>query len=374
MSKAWSREGIGQRIGRGGVRFAYRDAGHRVRCEIPLAELTAFLTNGADLESNLGRRGEEVRLKTFLNDAYLPKCARPRFQNPRSYDSEVDLVKTLARTLGAKPLHQIRSSDAEDHKAQRLAAGRANSSIKKELMCLSRAMTFAASMELVKKNPLSPVRGLPSADRSSIWLKLPEIDSLIAACPDRLAPLVEFLILTGARVGEALLVEASDVRRERGVILIPTEKRKVPPRDCMRPINIESLSPRFERLLERLAAQGNQGRFFPMTYPAFNGLFIDARAKAKLDHIHAHDLRGTYCVHRALVVKSFRQLQCEMGHRDAKSIQSYLDRAEQFDPAESIFYVPQEKSVITAPEMSSIGDPSRASSAYLPGRSAHLLN
>ena len=37
----------------------------------------------------------------------------------------------------------------------------------------------------------------------------------------------------------------------------------------------------------------------------------------------------------------------ELGHRDAKSVQSYLDRAEQFDPADSIFYRPPEPWVDT---------------------------
>lgn len=368
MSNAWSNEGIGQRIGRDKFRFDYRDGDRRIRCTVTRAELTAFLTNGVDRESNLGPKGGQMTLERFFNDAYLPDCARPRFLNPRSYEAEVDLTKALSRTLGATPIHQIRSSDAEEHKSQRIEAGRANSSIKKELRCLGRAMEYAASMEIVRKNPLKPVRGLPSADRSSIWLRLQEIDRLTAACPARLSLLVEFLILTGARIGEALLFEASDVRRERGVILIPTEKRKAPARDCLRSIDIKSLGPRFERLLERMEAKVSQGRFFPMTYPAFNGLFAGARTRAKLDHIHAHDLRGTFCIHRALVVKNFRQLQYEMGHRDAKSVESYLGRAEQFDPTESIFYMPPSEPESWTTTMPPIRDYPRGPSAAIIGR------
>ena len=51
-----------------------------------------------------------------------------------------------------------------------------------------------------------------------------------------------------------------------------------------------------------------------------------------------HDLRHTFCMHRAMVVKSFRQLQTEMGHSSAASIQKYLDEAQRFDIRESIFY------------------------------------
>jgi hypothetical protein len=42
-----------------------------------------------------------------------------------------------------------------------------------------------------------------------------------------------------------------------------------------------------------------------------------------------------------MVVQSFRQLQYELGHRDAKSVQSYLDRAQEFEPSDSIFFDPQ---------------------------------
>jgi integrase len=339
-TKAWGREGIGQRIGRDKIFFSYWDEDVRVRRTISKSLLTEFLTNGQNRDSNLSAGAESLTLQKFLMDHYLPRCAQPRLPNPRSFKAETDLSRALIKTLGNTPLHALGSSDAEMHKANRLADACANNSIKKELRCLSRAMDFAVSMELVRKNPLQPVRGLPSADRSSIWLKLPEIARLLTACPGRLSALVEFMIFTGARIGEALLVEASDIRSDSGVILVPTEKRKCPPRDCMRKLDIESLGPRFKPLLSRLEAQGNSGRLFPLTYPGFSGLFAAAREKAKLDHIHAHDLRGTFAVHRALVVKSFRQLQAELGHRDSKSVESYLDRAEQFDPKQSIFYAP----------------------------------
>ena len=50
-----------------------------------------------------------------------------------------------------------------------------------------------------------------------------------------------------------------------------------------------------------------------------------------------YDLRGTFCMHRAMVVKSFRQIQTEMGHASPKSIEHYLAVAGHHRMAESIF-------------------------------------
>ncbi|MBI4679042.1 MAG: hypothetical protein HY748_15805 [Elusimicrobia bacterium] len=39
------------------------------------------------------------------------------------------------------------------------------------------------------------------------------------------------------------------------------------------------------------------------------------------------------------MVKTSRQLQIELGHGDARSIDSYLARVKSFNPRDSIFYV-----------------------------------
>lgn len=342
-----TRIGIGQRVGREEIQFEYLDGDNYVRRKIPKALLTSFLTNGLDKDSNLGTGAQPVTLEHFMHNDYLPKCATPRLKaNSESLNSEIDLARTVIITIGQILIHEIRPASAEKHKTTRLSEGRANATIKKELRCLGRAMSYAASLELIRKNLLPPVKGLPSADRRWIWLRLPLIDKLLECCPERIRLLVEFMILTGARFGEAVLVEAGDVKLDRGIILIPTEKKKVPPREYMRPLNIESLGPRFSVLLAKMNASTASGRFFPMPYSTVSKDFEKAREKARLrEHFrgiefHLHDLRGTFAVHRAVVVKTNRQLEAEIGHSDWNSLRSYLDRADVLAPEESIFHVP----------------------------------
>jgi hypothetical protein len=82
--------------------------------------------------------------------------------------------------------------------------------------------------------------------------------------------------LTGARIGEALLVQDGDVKWDRGVILIPTEKRKVPPRECMRALKIASLGPRFKVLLTQMHPDTATRLYFPMSKHVVNDNFIAA--------------------------------------------------------------------------------------------------
>lgn len=82
-----------------------------------------------------------------------------------------------------------------------------------------------------------------------------------------------------------------------------------------------------------------------MSYNYFQRLFSEARAAAEMAEIHPHDLRGTFAMHRAMVINSFRQLQAELGHGNPRSMQAYLDRARQFDPKESVFYADSARGV-----------------------------
>lgn len=329
------------------VRFEYHMMGQYVRRIVTLKALTMFLTGEVELNHNLAPGASSMELGKFMSQEYLPRCARPRFTNHLSYEAEVDLVKTLDKTLGALALHEITSREAEKHKTSRLEQGISNNTIKKELHCLRRIMDYAVRLGLVRENLLPPVKGLPSRNRRDIWLRKEEIERLLPCCSERIREYVEVLILTGARVGEALDLKEGDLDLTLGILRMPTEKQRRPPREIMREFRLESLGPRLTRLLESLVPHPKTGYYFcqsddgrPLRYDWVNREFVIARGKAGLDHVHLHDLRGTFTMHRSMVVKNFRQLQAELGHRDAHSIQSYLDRAQCFNPEESIFYSP----------------------------------
>lgn len=340
------------RMGRELVRIEFRYEGEYVRRTCRMDALRSFLLGGEPDESNLAFKAEPITFQDYVDQKYLPFAARPRLKNPKSLLCEVNLIKALRKRLGDRYLHEIQTKDAEALKEFWLKQPRVNSTIKKRLNCLRRVMDYAESAGLIKKNPIKPVKGLPVGDRAHIWLRLPQIDHLLEKCDPTIKPLVEYMILTGARIGEALDFRQGDVRN--GKLYVPTEKQGRPARDQMREFDIVSLGPRFAALLGRLSPHPKTGYYFyaferggtgsALSYNYFQRLFSEAREAARLpelqpnEKLHPHDLRGTFAMHRAMVVNSFRQLQAELGHGNPRSMQAYLDRARQFDPKESVFY------------------------------------
>lgn len=334
------------RINREEFGFDFRYQGKRRRGKIPVSAIVALICgNREPADSNLGAGAQPITLNDFVKNNYLPLNAKRRLVNPLSYVSEEFVILAVCKLLGDRSLHEIRSRDSEVCKDVWLKEENVNSTIKKRLNCLRRVMDYAIRRELVKTNPIPPVRDLPVGNRRHIWLKLDEIERLLAGCHPAIRDLVEYLVLTGARLNEGLDFRVGDIRD--GKLYVPTQKQKKPMRDAMREFDVASLGPRFAALIARLKPHPKTGFYFYANLGSASHLsdqyaeklFQDARTAAGLgDNVHLHDLRGTFAMHRAMVVHSFRRLQAEMGQGDPQSIQSYLDRAGSFDPKQSIFF------------------------------------
>jgi integrase len=83
------------------------------------------------------------------------------------------------------------------------------------------------------------------------WISPEQADQLIEACNEQLRPLVIFLLYTGARIGEALWLNWSDVDLTRGHVIFPID-----PSDGRRTKNNEArgvpLHPRLRAALANL--------------------------------------------------------------------------------------------------------------------------
>jgi len=283
-------------------------------------------------------------------DKYLLRCARPNLKD-NSYAREQDAVNALIKFFGQKFLHEIDLESWEKYKTGRLGGTLSfcrkpcvNSTVDKELDCLKRILAYAANLNLIKVNVIASVKGLKAGSRRAIWLRLPEIDRLLGHCPPWLANIVEFRILTGARPSEARFFGKENVDRDKDEIWLQTLKKR-DGKEHRRYISIKSLGPRFKALLARLAPHPQTGYFFfkrngqPHSISHIEHHFAKARNDAGLKQVIPYDLRGTFAMHRAMVVQNFRQLQTEMGHGNPQSIQSYLDEAGRYRKEDSIFYV-----------------------------------
>jgi integrase len=348
-----------KRVGKDSVDIEYRHNGYHIHRIIGLSELTEFLTGSALQESNLGPKGI-ITLDAFCAEWYLPKSARHRLKE-RTYTREVALVHALQNYFKEARLHDVSRDNWETYQNLRLsgklsASGKpcAEGTVKKEFKCLRMILSYATALGFLKTNVLAGVKpNLSDGNRSDIWLTKDEITQFLGNLPDglkRFRDLFEFRIWTGARPEEAALFGKNNVNWETGEIWLHTIKkhRKDTNPNTRRYFKIKSLGPRFEALLKSLVPHPVSGLYFcnpkdgnPYVARYVLKVFdraISATGITKRLPVVPYDLRGTFAMHRAMVIKSFRQLQTEMGHSSPKSIEHYLDAANHTMPKDSIFY------------------------------------
>lgn len=341
------------------VRISYRMGKLHVRRVVAIAALTEFLTGAPCEAPNLGPKGA-ISFAEFCEEYYLPKNAKHRLK-VKTYTREENLVKALGRYLGGKLLDKITREDWDTYLDMRLTgklSGRgkpcSQGTVKKEFKSLRMILAYATELGFIQKNVIAGVKStLSDGNRSDIWLTKEEIVRLLSKIPDthlNFRNLFEFRIWTGARPEEAAHFGKDNVNWETGEIWILSGKsrKKNVGNAHRRYLKIKSLGPRFETLLRSMIPHPVSGLYFYSKetgepYSPRYVLKVFARAIkdagiAKRMPVVPYDLRGTYATHRAMVVKSFRQLQTEMGHSSPKSIEHYLDSATHHLPSESIFY------------------------------------
>ena len=333
------------------LRVEYRFENRYVRRVISMAEFTKFLEGQQRKESNLVEGKGPILFAEFVKEKYLPRCARPNLKQ-NSYEREQDSTIGLIHFFGERPLHEIDVDMWENYKTGRLYGTHAfsrrkcvNSTVDKEFDCLRRTLNYAVQLSLIKLNPLFAVKGLKNESREEVWLRKGDIERLLVCSTPygMFKDLFEFRILTGARPSEASLFGKENMNHESGEFWIQTLKKRGK-KIHKRYFQIKSLGPRFEALLNRLKPHPVSGLYFcrpsgeAYKVDSIDGVFAKIRDAAGLPNVKPYDLRGTFAMHRAMVVKNFRQLQTEMGHSSPMSIQSYLDEASRFKPDESIFF------------------------------------
>lgn len=359
----------------GRFEFDFTFEGRRVRRAVDCGDLVYFLEGGAfDFDANLGDGKEPISFYDFVYNYYLPLHSEAR-KKPGVYKTDRITMKSLARYFGDEPVHHIFASDWEEYKkvrltngevptrckrladeqldprARRLAPGQKASpwTVNRELSGLNQVMEYALGLRLLKENPIQKCTRLPARARKEFWLRKNDIDLFIRSVPlTKESPIFrhlgEFLILTGARIGEALLFNARQVDWQRREVELVTFKKRGKERDTVyRYLSIDSLGPRFTSLLRSMVPHPLTGNYFagrrgqPLTYSWVYKHLAKGGDEAGFTWLRPHDLRHTFAMHRAMVIRDFRQLQMELGQEDPASVQSYLDNTSRMHREDSIF-------------------------------------
>jgi len=185
------------------------------------------------------------------------------------------------------------------------------------------------NLEGVTHNPAKELRSLKVDNKIERFLTAGDAERLMAAVRKSENPhlqyIVAFLVLTGARRGEALTVQWKDVNFDQGSWRIPRSKsgkvRHVP-------LSVDALA-----VLQRMrAVQTEQNRVSEYVFPnpdtgkPFVSLFFSwdtARKQAGLPELRIHDLRHSFASFLVNSGRSLYEVKELLGHADIKTTSRY---------------------------------------------------
>jgi integrase len=174
------------------------------------------------------RWAEEIRAKreaAILTESVYGRAATTTFAHAAlSFVEATGSRRFVMRVLdhfGTTPLPLI-GQEAIDNAASKLYPKASNATRNRQVYTpVSAILQHAARKGWCAR----PVFTRPKMSKVAIrWLKYDEAERLIAACSTHLRPLVITLLYTGARIGEVLWLDWSDVDLERRHVTFPKTK------------------------------------------------------------------------------------------------------------------------------------------------------
>jgi integrase/recombinase XerD len=290
-----------------------------------------------DLRENDGLKWGERRKRTF--EAVAEWFSKKHFPvvRPTSARRYVTSLNQLVPHFGNMQIDEIRSAHLTAFQEKRLAAGVTNSSIRRDLACMSVLYSYAEAREWVTRNPVKPFLfeasrlGLKENDARERFLKRPEEDLILDHIAPKAGIAATFAIDTGLRKNEQFSLPWVDVDLRARELLVRKEWAKSK-RDRTVPI-----LDRTHRLLTQMWANRTspyvfataQGRRYSLGSPTMwealqKAVFRINKASALAGHprmqaVEWHDLRRT-CGCRLLQDRGFTMEAVSkwLGHSSVK--------------------------------------------------------
>ncbi|MES1934296.1 integrase family protein [Salinisphaera shabanensis T35B1] len=305
------------------------------------------------------RKQKSGTLRAFIENEYRPWAKANRKQG----DANCDRALKVFPALADRPLHEITAHQVDRIRTERLNAGRAPTTINRDVACLSGALSYAVRAKYIEVHPLADLKAADSDTSSKVrYLSDDEAKRLRAALRarddeiregrnrgnawreergrelmpaipldgygDHLTPLVLLSLNTGVRRGEAFGLEWADVDFELQQVTIrgATSKKN---RTRHIPLNTEALD-----ALTRWHKQAGETK---LVFTNRDGGRVDNVRKswagvlnaAKITGFRWHDMRHTFAswlVMRGVDLNTVREL---LGHGDIKMTLRYAHLAPQ---------------------------------------------
>lgn len=280
----------------------------------------------------------EARKRTLGEaiDRYLT-VTLPQSKFQKNTREQTRMLTWWKAELGDRPLVTINPSaiaeirDRLATETTRAGKLRTGATINRRIAALSGVLTVTVKeYGWLTKNPIPNVTRMPDSKGRERFLTDDERKALLLHCEASsltlLAPLVRLALATGARKGELLGLQWTDVSLERRTVRFLDTKngdsRTVP----LAPSAVEVLKVwRKDRL--------PVGPVFPDTVDHVDKFWREARAGARLTDFRFHDLRHSAASYLAMSGASLMDIAAILGHKTLAMVKRYSHLSEQHTTA-----------------------------------------
>lgn len=277
-----------------------------------------------------------MTLSAFFDEKYVPYATKRKSSIKHDLST---FNNHLRYSLGRRELDSLNPELIENWKYDQRGRNYRVSTVNKHVFLLNRLIFLAKDWGYINRN-MSDIRStdkLPEGDFKQYFLSAPEIERLMAAARASANPylphFVELMLLTGARHGEALGANWSDINLPMGIWIVPKSKsgrtRKIVLNERAKLVfsNIRRIS----RSVPARAENRDAVFLNPKTKKPYKSLHVpwdEARREAGLDSVRIHDLRHTFASILINAGASLYEVQTLLGHSTPQMTQRYAHLSE----------------------------------------------
>jgi len=267
------------------------------------------------------RKQEKIKLEDFAT-TFINLHSKP---NKKSWKSDEFNLKTILLFFKNKYLHDITAQDVEEYKAARSNDVFGDNkkiqpaTVNRELATIKTMFAKAIAWGKLQNNPAKSVQFLREPEGRLRFLEKEEIVKLLAACSEKIKPVVVVALNTGMRRGEILGLKWHDCDFQREVISIfdtkNGEARKIP------------MNAQVKTALIRVRKNPNSPYVFcdndGKPYHDLRKSFFTALKKSDIINFHFHDLRHTFASQLVMSGVDLNTIRELMGHKDIRMTLRY---------------------------------------------------
>lgn len=260
----------------------------------------------------------------FFTGSYLPHAQKVK----RSWKNDAEMHRLrVSRQFGATPINKITRQSVQQFHNALLDEDLSPATADHYLKLIRHALNLAIDWGLLKDNPAAKVKQFNADNQIERYLSDDELQRLLIVLKSHdnrpVCCAILWLLATGARVGEALSAQWSDIDRKHGTWLIHATNSKSKKRRSVA-LNAVALGVLDE--LDTLAKRHTSTRLFigargPLS--TINKVWCEIRKEAQLDAFRLHDLRHSFASMLANTGHSLFEIQRAIGVADPKVVMRY---------------------------------------------------